>query len=169
MSVKRTTIQSLGELLDRTTPSEPDQASGRLREDSVYRGVADMNSRLLTSLDRLGGIESPHSKRHLEEHLLRNFIRYGAQFLPKEPRTLWQVMVIAAHQGLPTRLLDWTHSPLVAAHFATLNPSASSDRVIWKLNWKQVHRGFGLREVAFLLEDLEPVLSERGFERSWDF
>jgi hypothetical protein len=164
-------VQTLGELLDRTTPNAPDKASGRLRESAVYRGVSTANSSLLTSLDRLGGIDPPHTKGQLEEHLLRNFIRYGQPFFREHAEDLWHVMVAAEHHGLPTRLLDWTHSPLIAAHFATLTPSASppTDRIIWKLNWKQVHRRFGLREVVFLVDDLQSVLRERGFDSSWEF
>lgn len=167
--METTTVQSLGELLDRTTPRAPDAASGRLRADSVFRGVAGLSGRLLTGLDRLGGIHPPHTKQHLEEHLLRNFIRYGHQFLAGEQDELWPVMIAAEHHGLPTRLLDWTHSPLIAAHFATLGPPEAGDRVIWKLNWKRVHRGFGLREVTFLIQDLKPMLAQRGFSDSWGF
>lgn len=169
LQVETTTIQSLGELLDRTTPREPDAASGRLRANSVFRGVAGRGGSLLTGLDRLGGTHPPHTKKHLEEHLLRNFIRYGHQFLPEAREALWPVMVAAEHHGLPTRLLDWSHSPLIAAHFATLGAQASGDRVIWKLNWRRLHRGFGLREVTFLIQDLEPMLTERGFSSSWEF
>lgn len=80
--VQTITVNSLGELFDRCTPNEPDPASGRLRDNSVYRGVPQANARLLTSLDRLGGSEPAHTKAHLEEHLLRNFLRYGNPFLP---------------------------------------------------------------------------------------
>lgn len=167
--MSRIVIRSLGELVDRATPEKPDPASGRLRPTAVFRGVAHDHSRLFTSLDRLGGLEPPHSKAHLEEHLLRNFLRYGRPFLPRERENLWELMVVAEHHGLPTRLLDWTHSPLVAAHFATLAGNGKEDRVVWRLDWRKVHKHFGLREVVFLVEDLDRELSRRGFQSTWEF
>jgi hypothetical protein len=167
--VKTIEVRSLGDLVDRATPNAPDPASGRLRDTAIYRGVAYPDSRLLTSLDRLGGIEPAHSKAHLEEHLLRNFIRYGKPFLPEHRENLWEIMVIAEHHGLPTRLLDWTHSPLVAAHFASLSERPGIDRVIWRLDWKAVHRKFGLRDVVFLVDDLDALLEERRIPSCWEF
>lgn len=162
-------MHSLGELLDRATPHQPDPASGRLRDASVYRGVSETTDALLSSLSRLGGIEPPHTKVHLEQHLLRNFLRYGRPFLEAKHETLWELMVIAEHHGLPTRLLDWTHSPLIAAHFATLSPKPQSDRVVWKLDWRRMHEQFRLPPVAFLVEDLDESLKERGFASGWGF
>jgi len=167
--VRTIEVKSLGELLDRATPHQPDPASGRLRNTAIYRGVADPDARLLTSLDRLGGLDATHSKAHLEEHLLRNFIRYGKPFLPEQRENLWEIMVIAEHHGLPTRLLDWTHSPLVAAHFATLADRPGSDRTIWRLDWKAVHKKFRLRDLVFLVDDLDAVLKERGLPATWNF
>ena len=167
--MKEIKVQSLGELVDLATPNEPDEASGRLRDTSVYRGMSDASAQLLTRLDRLGGVEPPHAKAGLEAHLLRNFLRNGRPFLEGKQERFWELMVVAEHHGLPTRLLDWTHSPIVAAHFATLAHAPESDRVIWKLDWKQVHERFGLRPFTFLVEDLDEVLAGRGFQDGWDF
>lgn len=168
-TIKEVVVTSLGDLLDRATPTQPDSASGRFRENAVYRGMGNADWRLLTSLDRLGGVSPPHTKAHLEEHILRNFIRFARPYLPAHPENLWELLVIAEHHGLPTRLLDWTHSPLVALHFATLGERRGIDRVIWKLNWQLLHEHFRLKPVAFLVADLDNVLRERGYESAWSF
>lgn len=41
-------------------------------------------------------------------------------------------LFLAQHYGLPTRLLDWTENPLVAAYFA-VQDSSDSDACIWAL------------------------------------
>ena len=72
----------------------------------------------------------------------------------------------AQHHGVPTRLLDWSYSPLVAAHFATLG-DASADRVIWQLDWKRVHRQFGFPELALLIDDLHRLVGRDGRFTPW--
>ncbi len=58
-------------------------------------------------------------------------------FIEWLPESLWEIAALAQHYGLPTRLLDWTYDPFVAAYFAS-RPSISSDvegnMVIWGLN-----------------------------------
>ena len=158
MPIAEIIVNSLGDLIDKVTPTEADPKMGRLRDSGVYRGGGNARWPLLTSLDKLGGAGSPHSKVDLEEHILRNFIRYSRPYFGTPPVNDWEVLVAAQHHGLPTRLLDWTYSPLVAAHFATLAGDRGSDRVVWRLDWKSVHRFFGLPELALLIQDLEGVL-----------
>jgi FRG domain len=157
MSIAEITISSLGELITQVTPTAPDPTTRRRRDSGVYRGAADACWPLLTSLDLLGGVSPPHSKADLEEHILRNFIRYSRPYFPVQPVSDWEVLVAAQHHGLPTRLLDWTYSPLVAAHFATLGGKPGADRAVWRLDWKAVHRFFQLPELALVIQDLEGI------------
>ena len=147
-------IHSLGELIDAVTPAEPDPEVGRRRDSGVYHGAPSASFPLLTSLDRLGGTDPPHTKAHLEEHILRNFARYSRPHLPSAPATDWELLVIAQHYGVPTRLLDWSYSPLVAAHFATRKAPRDGDCAIWRLEWHQVHRAFALPNLALQTQDL---------------
>lgn len=157
MSISEVTVTNLSELLAKVTPLEPDPMTGRRRDTGVYRGAADAAWPLLTSLDTLGGVSPPHAKADLEEHILRNFIRYSRPHFDPPPASEWEVLVAAQHHGLPTRLLDWTYSPLVAAHFATVDARPETDRAVWRLDWKAVHRRFQLPELALLIQDLEGI------------
>jgi hypothetical protein len=161
MTIRTIEVTTLGELIDRTTPDKPDPKTRRLRDTGVYRGSRNADWPLLTSLDRLGGVNPPHTKCGLEEHILRNFIRYSRPHFPT-PRNEWELLVAAQHHGLPTRLLDWSYSPLVAAHFATRGDREDdgvqhTDGVIWRLDWRRVHRHFGLPELALLTDDLRAL------------
>ena len=87
----------------------------RYRNDYVYRGVSDDAYPLITTLNR----ECSHNLK-LEDHIIRSFRKYGFDEL-KDIQSFWQILATGQHFGLPTRLLDWTYSPLVAAHFVTVN------------------------------------------------
>ena len=163
MAIREVTVRTLGELVDRVTPSEPDPRTGRHRDTGVYRGAFDARRPLLTSLDRLGGVEPPHTKAGLEAHALRNFARYSRPHLPTGAVDDWELLVTAQHHGVPTRLLDWTYSPLVAAHFATSAARADrADRAVWRLDWQRVHAAFELPPLALLTGDLQRLFGDEG-------
>ncbi len=151
-------IGSLGELIQRVTPAAPDPTTGRHRDTGVYRGSSVASSPLLTSLDRLGGVHPPHTKADLEAHILRNYIRYSRPYLGTEPVNDWEQLISAQHHGAPTRLLDWTYSPLVAAFFAS-RPSRQEKhpRAVWRLDWQMVHDAFGQPPLAMLITDLDAL------------
>jgi len=165
MPIATVRVHTLGELIDRLTPSEPDRVTGRRRDTGVYRGDADAAAPLRTSLDVLDPNE-PHGKRNLEEHILRNFIRHSRPHFGTPPVNDWELLVAAQHHGLPTRLLDWTYSPLVAAHFATIVPT-DSERVVWRLEWQQMHQKFGFPGIAFLIEDLAQISGDQERLTPW--
>src|SRR5918911_990850 len=84
----------------------------RVHSTLVFRGLARSSYSNVSSLARLSG-----EFASLERHLIRNFRKYAHREAPGP--TMWDWLSLAQHHGLPTRLLDWTFSPLVALHFAT--------------------------------------------------
>lgn len=52
---------------------------------------------------------------------------------------VWNVMALGRHAGLPTRMVDWTWSPWVAAYFACMEHS-DADGCIWWFNQTQLER-----------------------------
>ncbi|HZW03520.1 MAG TPA: FRG domain-containing protein [Anaerolineaceae bacterium] len=120
----------------------------RFRSPYVYRGLSDAAYRLETSLMRLGG-----NYAQMEQHLLRNFRKYAHRDIV-ERDTLWHWLSLAQHHGLPTRLLDWTVSPLVAAHFATANTDKyNRDGAIWAIDYRKAHEMLPDRFKAALAEE----------------
>jgi hypothetical protein len=106
------TVNSWRELDDAVAASQLGRHPHRVHSTLVFRGLARSSYSNVSSLARLRG-DYPR----LERHLVRNFRKYAHREAPGP--TTWDWLSLAQHHGLPTRLLDWTFSPLVALHFAT--------------------------------------------------
>ncbi|MFN8471556.1 MAG: FRG domain-containing protein [Anaerolineae bacterium] len=123
-------VASWNELLEQVYEGSWNEALGRYRSSYAFRGLSDEAYDLRTSLMRLGGQYS-----ELERHLLRNFRKYAYKDVLAQD-SIWHLLSIAAHHGLPTRLLDWTYSPFVALHFATEDLTTfDRDGVVWCVNY----------------------------------
>lgn len=109
-----------------------DEKVMRYRDNCVYRGAADQKWDLVPSLNRVCAHDLS-----LESHVFRQFRKYGYAELA-EYSGFWSLLPVAQHHGLPTRLLDWTYSPMVAAHFATEDTEYyDRDGVIWQLDLRR--------------------------------
>jgi hypothetical protein len=128
---------SWAELMDQLYRSSWDQSIERFRSPYVFRGMGHADNDLSTSLQRLAVGYDDICK--LERHLLRNFQKY-AHTDAAAGNSTWNWLALAAHHGLPTRLLDWSYSPFVALHFATENlADYDKDAIIWCVNHRETN------------------------------
>jgi hypothetical protein len=108
----------------------------RYRSTLAFRGVPRADHGLRTGLAKIG--EDPTA---IEPHLLRNFVKYAEERPDTRHDSVWHWLALAQHHGLPTRLLDWTYSPLVALHFVTERADAfDTDGVVWCVNYSTAKR-----------------------------
>jgi hypothetical protein len=126
------TVDSWSELDDAIAEASRDDHGGHGHSPLVFRGLARSSYTNASSLARLGG-DFPS----LERHLIRNFRKYAHRESPGP--TMWDWLSLGQHHGLPTRLLDWTFSPLVALHFATAS-WPRDEAILWAIDSEGAHR-----------------------------
>jgi len=111
----------------------------------IYRGQAKSQWHLQPSLDRILPNNSAHSDRLPEEEkIIQQFCCQAFRFLGSLERSYignqglnTMRMMVMQHFLAPTRLLDWTYSPAVAAYFAC-NYHSDLDGTIWWIDAKAV-------------------------------
>lgn len=132
-------IRTMEDLFRMVSEQEYREDLGRHRNLFIYRGEPDASFTLSTSLRR-------HCKDKsgvLEPTMLLNFTKYAVLEEPTIEKSIWNQMILGQHHGLPTRLLDWTFSPMVALHFSMtendLDLMDAHDSVVWRIDIHELH------------------------------
>ncbi|MBE5965512.1 MAG: FRG domain-containing protein [Lachnospiraceae bacterium] len=162
-------IQDMSSISELIMDQAFDSRVQRYRSSFLYRGIPNEEYHLRTSLQR----NCKDKQKEVEKCILRNFTKYAATDDPQLKESLWRQMIIGQHHGLPTRLLDWTYSPLIGLHFATsgedLFEMDKHNCVIWKIDIEELNKLLPMkyqeilnRENAFLftMDMLEEVVSD---------
>jgi hypothetical protein len=133
-----------------------------------FRGQSRTSWYLLPSLTRArnGRIVRPLAPRLAKEAtLIARFRQNAYSLLPESNRSVWDWLLLMQHWGTPTRLLDWTESPLVALYFAVTSQRqrypTPYDGCVWCLDpiaLNKIAIPRAIDEIPFL--ENEPLLAE---------
>jgi len=118
-----------------------------------FRGQSDESWDLLPKLYREKGLEK------YERELLRDFKLYSHPYLNnKIPDNDFEWLFLMQHYGIPTRLLDWTESSLIALFFSLINYKSDCNSAVWLFHpWTLNENILGDRKSVITYED--PFLS----------
>jgi len=99
-----------------------------------YRGVSKDSYLLVPSLFRNPAINNIDDAVNIEQQLYQEY-SFRSPPYDSARRDIWDLLFLMQHYRAPTRLLDWTASPLVGLFFAAARPATvTEDAVVWVID-----------------------------------
>ncbi len=106
---------------------------------TLFRGQSHLKHKLLPSILRVNNAGVRHYSDHCDKSFLNTFKSRSLPYIGSiHPKSDIEWMFTAQHFGLPTRLLDWSQSPLFALYFAIEKSMTAYEDldcpIVWCLN-----------------------------------
>ncbi len=131
--------------------------------DHIFRGLNNLNYSLIPKIGRDAYVAKCNPDlivdelQDMEEQIMHDFIKMSIPHMDLRNISAWDQWTIGQHHGLPTRFLDWTENPLIAAYFATEN-SNDNDVAVYVVNKTQFNSNMDEDLDVFSLSDQDDVV-----------
>lgn len=121
--------------------------------EMIFRGQSSCKFELKTSVGRI-----KEYNKELEKKLFVEFKKRYLSYTLERPRTDLELLFMAQHYGIPTRLLDWTFNPLIALYFATAKDRYNCDGKVYMIG---LHKSYHVEELKDTTMSIDEILNIR--------